>query len=326
MKRTIAVLAILCIAFLLPAYLSAKQTNAKKEFPYIGVTYQPIIEEALSRPKLSRTIKKKIEKKLKESQTGLYIVSVRRRTPAYQAGMRKGDILKQINGQEIECHQDFIYWISQFEAGQKVTLTIERKDKLRDLPVILAAKPVSPEFIKRLKWIKLQRQLNPDKKMVVVIAGKEAMKPYLALEKEILRGGTRCQGIGYGVLVGLHHGRKELFRYQTLIYSNHPLIILFSPDQIDINEIPEEYHFLLVIELDEVRRILGEGECLIVSKWQDKGEISIPSPESTSLHLASGERYLTLIAAPNKNLLLDAIARFLSLDEIPLEPIIWKPK
>jgi len=327
-KRNIAVLAILWIAFLLPAYLSANQTEAKTEFPYIGVIYAPITEQTLSRPKVSRTIKKKIKEKLKEGQTGLYLVSVVRRTPAYKAGMRKGDILKQFNGQKIESHQDFIYWISQFKPGQEVTLTIERKDKLIDLPVTLAAKPVSPEFIKALKWIKLDRQLNPDRKMMVVIAGKEAMKPYLVLEKEILKGGTFCQGIGYGVLVGLHRGRKELFGYQTLIHSSHPLIVLFSPDQINgpLGKIPEEYHFLSVIGVEKVTRILDEGKCLIVLKWEKEEEVNIPGPKNESISLVRGERYLTLIAAPNKKLLLEAIARFLSLDKIPLEPIIWKPK
>lgn len=290
MKRTIAVLAILCIAFLLPAYLSAKQTDAKKEFPYIGVTYQPIIEEALSRPKLSRTIKKKIEKKLKEGQTGLYIVSVRRRTPAYKAGMRKGDILKQFNGQKIECHQDFIYWISQFQPGQEVTLTIERRNKLIDLPVTLAGKPVTPGFIKGLKWLKLERQFNPQKKRLAVLTRKN---PYLTFMKDLRQWGTSAQGLN----------PKLIPEYKKLIDSS-PIIILYSPDQM---EIPEEYHYLVPFDMTELANILAQRKTVITSRIEN-------------------ERYLILVAAPDKESLPQAIDHFKNLDEIPLEPVIFTAK
>ncbi len=286
MKRSVAVFAILWIAFLVPACLSAKRTEAKREFPYLGVTYAPITEETLSRPKLSRTIKKKIKEKLKQGQTGLYIVSVRRRTPAYKAGMRKGDILKQFNGQEIECHQDYIYWISQFEPGQKVILTIERKDKLIDLSVTLAGKPVTPEFIKGLKWVKLERQFNPQKKRLAVLTRKN---PYLTFMKDLRQWGTIAQGLN----------PKLIPEYRKLIDSS-PIIILYSPDQM---EIPEEYHYLVPFDMAELAQILAQGENVIASKIEN-------------------QRHLILIAAPDKESLPQAIDYFKNLNEIPLEPII----
>lgn len=290
MKRSIAVLTILWIAFLLQACLSAKQTEAKTEFPYIGVRYEPIIEETLSRPKISRIIKKKIEEKLKQGQTGLYIVSVVRRTPAYKAGMRKGDILKQLNGQKIGCHQDFIYWICQFKLGQEVTLTIERNDKLMDIPVTLAAKPVSPEFIKGLKWVKLERQLNPQKKRLAILTRKD---PYLTFMKDLRQWGTSAQGLN-PILIP---------EYKTLIDSS-PVIILYSPDQM---EIPEEHHYLVPFDITELAKILAEGKIVIATKIEN-------------------ERHLILIAAPDKESLPQAIDYFKNLDEIPLEPIIFTAK
>jgi len=38
---------------------------------------------------------------------------------------------------------------------------------------------------------------------------------------------------------------------------------------------------------------------------------------------SEGERYITLVAAPNKELLKKTFTRFLRLTEIPLEPIIF---
>jgi len=290
MKRGIAVLTILWIVFLLPAYLSAKQSQTKTEFPYLGVTYAPITEQTLSRSKLSRTIKKKIEEKLKEGQTGLYVVSVVRRTPAHKAGMRKGDILKQFNGQKIECHQDFIYWISQFQPGQEVTLTIERRNKLIDLPVTLAGKPVTPGFIKGLKWVKLERQFNPQKKRLAVLTRK---KPYLTFMKDLRQWGTSAQGLN-PILIP---------EYKTLIDSS-PVIILYSPDQM---EIPEEYHYLVPFDMTELVKILTQGKIVIATKIEN-------------------ERHLILIAAPDKESLPQAIDYFKNLDEIPLEPVIFTPK
>lgn len=184
------------------------------------------------------------------------------------------------------------------------------------------------------QWSKFAHKLNPDNKTVVIIAGRQMGK---TLAKKIRRSGTFCAGIGYGFLFSPHspHYKRDFFTFQIFIHSSYPLIVLFSPDQISISfpdqnisleELPEEYHFLLVIGIEKVRKILDQGKCLIVSKWEEKEEVSIPGPESTPVYLVRGERYLTLIAAPNKKLLLDAIARFFSLDEIPLDPIIWKPK
>ena len=290
MKRNITALAILWIVFLLPTSLCAKQPETKTEFPYIGVRYEPIIEETLSRRKLSRTIKRKIKEKLKEGQTGLYIVSVVRRTPAYKAGMRKGDILKQFNGQEIGCHQDFIYWISQFKPGQKVTLAIERKNKLMDLPLTLAAKPVSPEFIKGLKWVKLERQFNPKKKRLAILTRKD---PYLTFMKDLRQWGTSAQGLN----------PKLIPEYKKLIDTS-PVITLYSPDQM---EIPEEYRYLVPFDMTELVKILTQGKIVIATKMEN-------------------ERHLILIAAPDKESLPQAIDHFKNLDEIPLEPIIFTAK
>ncbi len=91
-----------------------------------------------------------------------------------------------------------------------------------------------------------------------------------------------------------------------------PLVTAFSPDQMALENIPKEYHFLFVIGMDKLRKVLTKGECIIISRKVKTN--------------TEGESYITLIAAPNKRTLKKAIARFFKLEEIPLEPIIWKPK
>lgn len=186
------------------------------------------------------------------------------------------------------------------------------------------------------QWSKFAQKLNPDNKTVLIIAGRQMGK---TLAKKIRRSGTFCVGIGYGFLVNPRspHYKKDFFTFQSFIHSSYPLIVLFSPDQINIyfpdyfqnvslEDLPEQYHFLSVIGLEKVTRILDEGKCVIVSKWEEQVEVSVLGSKNESISLLRGERYLTLIAAPNKRTLRKAIARFFKLSEIPLEPIVWKPK
>lgn len=179
------------------------------------------------------------------------------------------------------------------------------------------------------QWNRLEQRLNPNKKTMVIIAGREVGEVFA---KKVKRSGTLCVGVGYGFLLNPYssHYKRDCFTYQSFIHSDYPLIVLFSPDQINISldKLPEEYHFLSVIGIEKVRRILDQGKCLIVSKWEKEkeikvGHIPLGKDESMPLYLIRGERYLTLIAAPNEKLLLKAIVRFFGLKEIPVEPIIF---
>jgi len=168
-------------------------------------------------------------------------------------------------------------------------------------------------------WEKLQKKLDPEgKNYWIVIADKEIGKVCLEeLKRYKVAGKWRC---GFGWL----NRRKG-----HIINSGYPVIIAFSPDQIDLEKIPGKYHFLFTLSIDELEEILAEGKCVIVSqKVKIDALRQIPDEKGRWVIVSKTEEESsqTLIAAPNKESLKKAITRFFGLEEIPLEPIIWKPK
>ena len=62
----------------------------------------------------------------------LKVTYVRPNSPAEQAGIRSGDILIQINGREIhQISLEKVLAILQKEPGEKIKLTVKRKDNLK---------------------------------------------------------------------------------------------------------------------------------------------------------------------------------------------------
>jgi len=172
-------------------------------------------------------------------------------------------------------------------------------------------------------WRNLEEKLNPErKKLWVLIGDKEACG---FVDQPMKRYGISKRGYGHGLIASA----------EGFIQSNHPIITTFSPDQItgrrlvSLGEIPSEYHYLFVIPISEMNKILAEGKCVIVSgkvkinvarqTLNDRGEWTVVSETER-------ESYVTLIAAPNKRSLKKAVARFFTLTEIPLKPLIWQPK
>jgi serine protease Do len=67
-------------------------------------------------------------------QQGLAVISG---SPADQAGIKIGDILLSVNGEEINPNQNLSYLISKYKPGDAVTLKISRDGKEMELKVIL---------------------------------------------------------------------------------------------------------------------------------------------------------------------------------------------
>ena len=168
-------------------------------------------------------------------------------------------------------------------------------------------------------WKNLEKKLNPERKRTwVVIGDKETFKFFSKPMRKY--GISSIQGVGFG-LIGTARGSS--------VESSSPLITAFTPDQTSLEKIDPKYHYLFVIPINEIKKILAENECVIASRkikintvrqtLDDKGEWVVVSE-------TEGESYVTLIAAPNKRTLKKAIIRFFTLTKIPLDPIIWKPK
>lgn len=113
------------------------------------------------------------------------------------------------------------------------------------------------------------------------------------------------------------------------VKSGSPLVTAFSPDQISLKRIDSRYHYLFVIPIKELEKILAEDKSVIVSRkvktnivrrvLDDKGEwVVVGTTEE--------EGHITLIAGSDKKALKKPITRFFELEEIPLKPVIFAAK
>ena len=166
-------------------------------------------------------------------------------------------------------------------------------------------------------WSKLEEKLNPEKKPIwVVVDGKEISELF---RKKMKRYQKHVFGFGSGAIAAA----------EGCIQSGYPSVATLSYDEASPKAIDPKYHYLFVIPINQLEKILTEDKCIIVSgkvkinvarqTLDDQGEWTLASETEE-------ESYITLIAAPTKRTLKKAIARFFTLEEIPLEPIIWKPK
>lgn len=161
---------------------------------------------------------------------------------------------------------------------------------------------------------KLAKELNPEgKKQWVMILDREIAKfsrPYLK-KYNISR-----QGFGFSLI-----DRAE----SSFVKSGSPLVTAFSPDQISLKRINPKYHYLFVIPIPQLKKILAKGESVIASRLERITTTrEVLSKEGWVFNSETKEvTSITLIAAPNKGSLKKAITRFFKLEEIPLEPVIF---
>lgn len=70
-------------------------------------------------------------------KSGIYIVEVIKDGAAYEAGLKEGDVITKINGVEVKTSPQFQEQLVRYNPGEKIRLTINRKDKLFDQSVTL---------------------------------------------------------------------------------------------------------------------------------------------------------------------------------------------
>ncbi|HKS68512.1 MAG TPA: Do family serine endopeptidase [Candidatus Acidoferrales bacterium] len=69
--------------------------------------------------------------------TGALVAQVEKDTPASRAGLKEGDVILKVNGQEVDSANDLRLLISQSAPGTAVTLTIWRNKQTQDVKVVL---------------------------------------------------------------------------------------------------------------------------------------------------------------------------------------------
>jgi serine protease Do len=86
---------------------------------------------------------------LKENE-GAVIVEVQKDTPADRAGLKKYDVIVEVDGQKIEEAQQLTNLIASYDPGKRVNLKIVRDGKVKNIPVKLGERPETSKETPRI--------------------------------------------------------------------------------------------------------------------------------------------------------------------------------
>jgi serine protease Do len=104
--------------------------TGKATHAYMGVGTRPVTKELQQQYGLSRS-------------SGLLIAEVAVNSPAAAAGLRQGDIIVEVNGQEIDDSGNLASLVRDMRPGDKVELLIDRDGTEQTVTVTLAERPAS---------------------------------------------------------------------------------------------------------------------------------------------------------------------------------------
>ncbi|MGQ9679124.1 MAG: Do family serine endopeptidase [bacterium] len=130
---------------------------------YLGIRPQAITESMRRALKLIDT-------------TGVLISEVVSNTPAEKVGLRPGDVIVEVNGEQIRGVENFRRQIAEIKPGTEVCLTLVRNGKMMTLKVILAEFPeeTTENKIPTIKgkkektWLGLRlAEISPDERVKV---------------------------------------------------------------------------------------------------------------------------------------------------------------
>lgn len=114
--------------------------NGKVEHAYLGVqmvTLDPQVKEEInSNPNSSLSV---------DEDSGVLIVKVMPDSPAAQAGIRAGDVIRSIDGQAVEDSESLQQIVSEKRVGERLNLNIRRNQQDVDLSARLESMPTQAQ-------------------------------------------------------------------------------------------------------------------------------------------------------------------------------------
>jgi putative serine protease PepD len=75
------------------------------------------------------------------TRAGALIRTVASGTPADKAGLRRGDVITQVNGEPVDSAESLVAHIREYTVGDTVKLTVLRDNKAQEITATLAAAP-----------------------------------------------------------------------------------------------------------------------------------------------------------------------------------------
>jgi S1-C subfamily serine protease len=115
-------------------------TKGQVEHPYLGVqmvTLTPAIKERINErfgDRINLTANK-----------GVLLVNIVPRSPAALAGLRSGDVIRQINGQSVTTVEEVQKLVENSQIGNPLQVQVERNGQVTQIPVSPAPLPVQRE-------------------------------------------------------------------------------------------------------------------------------------------------------------------------------------
>ena len=94
------------------------------------------------------------------NEEGVYVTDVPKTGAAFEAGIRKGDVITKINGVNVSSGADMIGQMATFRPGDKVTVSYKRDGKENTIPIVLRNNLGTTEAVKLTVLDKLGADLQ----------------------------------------------------------------------------------------------------------------------------------------------------------------------
>ena len=105
------------------------EANGEVIRPNLGISAYPLQELSLFEKMYLRIPT--------DEEDGLYITDVSLDSPAYKAGIRKGDILLELDGKQVQTKKDYIQILYRKQVGEEITLRYAHKKDIKEEKTIL---------------------------------------------------------------------------------------------------------------------------------------------------------------------------------------------
>lgn len=115
----------------MPSNIARKVVGDLKEF---GTVQRAMMGISMWRDELTPAVAKELGT---DEVSGIYVYDVIPNGAAAKAGIKKGDVIKRINGIEIKTRPEFQGQLAKYHPGATISVTVSRGGKLKDLDVVL---------------------------------------------------------------------------------------------------------------------------------------------------------------------------------------------